>query len=330
MKIPKTIEEVRELVSAQRVQLTQLEEMAEQAREYIGQAKASNTLRAYRSDWKDFKGWCAAQGVCAMPAEPQTVAYYLTALIKKGLKVSTLQRRISAISQAHQAADHETPTKHAAVKSVWAGIRRAEGTAQEGKAPVLTADIRAMVDTLPDGLSGVRDRALLLLGFAGAFRRSELVGLNVEDVTPGHEGLVVTLKRSKTDQEGQGRKVGIPYGSHPETCPVRALQAWLEVTGIKFGSLFRAVNRHSQLKPGRLSDKAVALVVKRAAEAAGLDPDQYAGHSLRAGLATSAAMAGVSERAIMAQTGHRSVNMVRRYIRDGSLFRENAAAGVGL
>lgn len=330
MIIPQTIEEVRNLVSSQPAQLVQLEELAEQSREYIKQAKASNTLRAYRSDWQDFQDWCDAQGICAMPAEPQTVAYYLIALIKKGLKVSTLQRRISTISQAHQAAYQETPTKHAAVKTVWAGIRRAEGTAQEGKAPVLTADIRAMVATLPDGLLGIRDRALLLLGFAGAFRRSELMGLNVEDVISSHEGLVVTLKRSKTDQEGQGRNVGIPYGSHPETCPVRAVQTWLEASGLQCGPLFRTVNRHGQLQPGRLSDKAVALVVKRTAKAAGLDPVQYSGHSLRAGLATSAAMAGVSERAIMAQTGHRSVNMVRRYIRDGSLFRDNAAAGIGL
>jgi integrase len=186
-----------------------------------------------------------------------------------------------------------------------------------------------MVDTLPDSLLGIRDRALLLVGFAGAFRRSELVGLDVADVEFKREGLVVTLERSKTDQEGAGRKIGIPYGSNPATCPVRALQAWLEASATTEGALFRTMNRHGHVKD-RLSGQGVAIVVKRCAEAAGLNPDDYAGHSLRSGLATSAAAAGVSERAIMNQTGHKSVNMVRRYIREGSLFRENAAAGVGL
>ena len=187
-----------------------------------------------------------------------------------------------------------------------------------------------MVAGLPEGLLGIRDRALLLVGFAGAFRRSELVGLDIADLDFNHDGLTVTLRRSKTDQEGEGRKVGLPYGSNPSTCPVRSLQAWIEASAIEAGPVFRSVNRHGRLQPDRLSDKAVALVVKRRAEAAGLDPSRYAGHSLRAGLATAAANAGVSERAIMAQTGHRSVQMVRRYIRDGSLFRENAAAKVGL
>jgi len=258
------------------------------------------------------------------------VALYLTALIGASRKTSTLQRRISAISQAHQAAGAENPTRAAEVKTVMAGIRRTHGTAQEGKAPAVIDDIRLMVHQLPSSLLGDRDRALLLVGFAGAFRRSELVSLDVSEVDLTRDGAIITLRRSKTDQEGQGRKVGIPYGSRPETCPVRALERWLEVSGITHGALYRPINRHGHLQPGRLSDKAVALVVKRYAEAAGLDPARYAGHSLRAGLATSAAAAGASERAIMAQTGHRSVNMVRRYIRDGSLFRENAAAAVGL
>jgi integrase len=213
---------------------------------------------------------------------------------------------------------------------VLAGIRRAKGTAPDAKAPVLIGDLRAMVAALPAGLLGARDRALLLIGFAGAFRRSELVGLDVEDLTFSSDGLAVTLRRSKTDQEGAGRKIGIPYGSNPDTCPVRALQAWLDASVITAGPIFRSVNRHGQLQPGRLSDRAVALIVKRCVEAAGKDARKFAGHSLRAGLATAAAIGGASERSIMAQTGHRSVMMVRRYIRDGSLFRENAAARVGL
>lgn len=310
-------------------------QLGEGAREFLGQAKAPNTLRAYRLDWQHFVAWCAKAGRQALPAAPETVADYLAEHAQEqpgrpALATGTLQRRIASIAQVHQAAGQEDPTKAAAVKLTWQGIRRAKGTAPAQKAPVLVADLRRMVESLPDGLLGTRDRALLLLGFAGGFRRSELVGLNREDVANTVEGLVVTLRKSKTDQEGEGRQVGIPYGSRPDTCPVRALAAWVDAAGITEGPLFRPVNRHGQALAGRLSGYAVALVVKRAATAAGLDAANYAGHSLRAGLATSAANAGVSERAIMQQTGHRSERMVRRYIRQGSLFRENAAAAVGL
>jgi site-specific recombinase XerD len=300
--------------------------VTERAHEYADQAKASNTLRAYRADWRDFAAWCAAADRPALPATPETVALYLADLAGAGRKASTLQRRLSAISRAHQYAGHPSPTKDAAVRAVWAGIRRAHGVAQDGKAPALTADIRAMVNVLPPGLIGVRDRALLLLGFAGAFRRSELVALDVADLELTREGIVVTLRRSKTDQEGEGRRLGIPAGQHAATCPVQAIRAWTAIAGIVEGPLFRPIDRHGNMGPGRLSDRAVALAVKRAALAAGLDPDRYAGHSLRAALATSAAAAGASERSIMDQTGHRSLTMVRRYIREGSLFRDNAAA----
>ena len=210
------------------------------------------------------------------------------------------------------------------------GIRRTKGTAPAQKAPALTDDIRAMVDVTDAGIIGARDRALILVGFAGAFRRSELVGLNVEDCTFGKDGLTIILHRSKTDQDGAGRKVGIPYGSNPETCPVRVLQTWIEQAGITSGPQFRSISRHGRVQSGRLSGVDVARVVKKLAERAGLDPAKYAGHSLRAGHATSAAIAGASERSIMEQTGHRSVQMVRRYIRDGSLFRENSAGKLGL
>ena len=187
-----------------------------------------------------------------------------------------------------------------------------------------------MVAATDEGLIGLRDRALILLGFAGAFRRSELVALDVADLAFNRDGLTVTLRRSKTDQEGQGRKVGIPYGSNPDTCPVRVLQAWLETAGLAEGPVFRSMNRHGPCTTGRLAPADVARVVKKLAERAGLDAARYAGHSLRAGHATSAAIAGASERSIMNQTGHRSVQMVRRYIRDGILFRENSAGKLGL
>jgi integrase len=307
-----------------------LAELAEEAFRYAAASKSPATIRAYRSDWADFTGWCACRSLTALPASAETIVLYVTDLAGVA-KVATIARRVAAISQAHQAAGHESPTKTARVRTTLAGIRRTLGTVQQAKTPVLTADLRDMLDTLEgDRLIDVRDRALLLLGFAGAFRRSELVALDVGDVTDGADGLTILIRRSKTDQEGAGRKVGIPYGSNPATCPVRAYRAWLSASGISTGPVFRPIDRHSRVADGRLSAKTVAAVVKRTMARGGADPAPYAGHSLRSGLATSAAQAGASERSIMAQTGHRSLPMVRRYIRDGSLFRENAAAVVGL
>lgn len=300
------------------------------ARDYAAQSKSDNTKRAYASDWRHFTAWCGDHGQDALPASGETVALYLAALARDGYKAATIGRRVAAISQAHKTSNHPTPTAHPAVKAVWSGIRRAHGTAQSGKAPALTENVRAMVQNLGTDPLAIRDRALLLLGFAGAFRRSELVALDVSDLTTTPQGLIVQIRRSKTDQEGGGREVGIPRGQHASTCPVRAVQSWMATAGISTGPLFRAVNRHGHIADQRLSDKAVALIVKRSAAAAGLDPTVFAGHSLRAGLATSAAAAGISERSIMDQTGHRSVAIARRYIRHGSLFRDNAAGGVGL
>lgn len=307
----------------------------EQAESYIRRAKAESTVRAYQASWNRFEDWCRTCGLVSLPADPSTVALYLADAASNGRKPATMARTLAAISKAHQVAAYDSPAslRHAAVSEVWKGIKRVHGTSQEQKSPVLIDDVRRMVaalDTVPNELLALRDRALLLVGFAGAFRRSELVALNVEDVQFTADGLVVTLRRSKTDQDGQGRKIGIPYGSSPDTCPVRALRRWIDTTSITTGPLFRSVNRHGTLQADRLSNQTVALVVKRYAVAAGLNPAMYAGHSLRAGLVTTAAIAGVSERAIMQQTGHRSATMVRRYIRDASLFRENAAARVGL
>ena len=303
---------------------------AQRAQEYFRAAQAENTRRAYASDWKHFSAWCRAAGQGSLPAAPETVVLYLSTLAETA-KAGTLTRRISAISQAHQAADLETPTAHLMVRKLMAGIRRRKGTAQTGKRPLATADLRALCAPLDSRrILDVRDRALLLAGFAGAFRRSELVGLDVTDLEFNRDGLIVNVRRSKTDQEGQGRRVGIPYGSSPATCPVRALEAWLAVLGADDGPLFRAVNRHGQLAGRRLTAQSVALVIKRLAARAGMEAGDLAGHSLRAGLATAAAAAGVPERAIMAQTGHRSLGTLRKYIREGSLFLDNAAAKVGL
>jgi site-specific recombinase XerD len=308
--------------------LVTIQDAHEKACEYVSHSKAKSTLRAYKSDWVDFQRWCATSGLESLPAKPETVALYLAARADT-LKPATLGRRLAAIAKAHQAAGHESPAsmRHAAVSEVFKGIKRTKGTAQARKAPLLAAQLIRAVATMRTDMVGLRDRALLLVGFAGAFRRSELVALEVEDVEVGEDGLTVTVRRSKTDQEGASRKIGIPRGSTPETCPMRALRAWLDAANISEGPLFRSVNRHRQVG-GRLSAKHVALTVKEAAAAVLLDTKSFAGHSLRAGLVTSAAIAGRSDRSIMNTTGHRSIAMVQRYIRDASLFRDNAASGL--
>ncbi len=264
-----------------------------------------------------------------MPAAAGTVAGYI-AECAGYLKPGSIQRRLNAIAEAHKAAGMDSLTHNTIVRNTMKGIRRTKGTAPAQKTAALTEDIRTMVEASGDRTIDVRDRTLILLGFAGAFRRSELIGLNAEDCAFGKDGLTVTLRRSKVDQDGAGRKIDIPYGSNPETCPVRTMQAWMELAGVSAGPVFRSINRHGQVQPGRLSGIDVARVVKKLAQRTGLDSAKYAGHSLRAGHATAAAIAGASERSIMNQTGHRSVQMVRRYIRDGSLFRENSAGKLGL
>jgi site-specific recombinase XerD len=298
-------------------------------REYVRASKAEATLRGYTSDWRDFCAWCEAHAVRALPATSEAVASYIAECAAR-LKVGSIQRRLNAIAEAHKATGAESPTHSSLVRNTMKGIRRTLGTAPTQKAPALTDDIRAMVEAADAGLIGTRDSALLLLGFAGAFRRSELVGLSVEDCSFGRDGLMVTLRRSKTDQEGVGRKVGIPYGAYPATCPVRNVQEWLTQACITTGPLFRSINRHGKIQELGLSGIDVARIVKKLALRVGLDAARFAGHSLRAGHATSAAIAGASERSIMAQTGHRSVQMVRRYIRDGSMWRENSGAKLGL
>jgi site-specific recombinase XerD len=301
----------------------------DQAREFARRSKSENTLRAYGADWRNFCQWCNAHGLGPLPAAPESVASYIAECAGR-IKVSSIQRRLCAIAEAHKAMAANSPTTAGIVRATLKGIRRTLGTAATPKTAALTDDVRGMIEATDAGLIGSRDRVLMLLGFAGAFRRSELVGLDIEDCVFGRDGLTVTLRRSKTDQDGAGRKVGIPYGSNPDTCPVRNVQAWIEGAGITSGPLFRSINRHGHVQADRLSPIDVSRVVKKLAQRAGLDPAKYAGHSLRAGHATSAAIAGASERSIMNQTGHRSVLMVRRYIRDGSLFRENSAGKLGL
>jgi site-specific recombinase XerD len=301
------------------------------AEEFVRAAKAPATLRAYRSDWAHFEAWCQRHQFSALPAEPATVALYIADLASCRA-AGTITRRLTSITKAHQAACLETPatTRHLAVSETLKGIRRSIGTAQKCKTPLLTKDLRKIIEHLPSGLIGARDRALLLVGFAGGFRRSELAKLAFTDTSFTEDGLIVVLRHSKTDQEGKGRKIGIPWGSNPDTCPVRSLREWILMAGIETGALFREISRHGRVGQSALHKDSIGLIVKRAAERAGYDPSTLAGHSLRAGLATQAAMNGATELTIMKQTGHRSLAMLRRYIRDGEMWRKNAAANLGL
>ena len=306
----------------------ELASLAAQAAGYAHASKAVNTRRAYRSDWAHFARWCAALQLQALPAEPSTVALYLTAHAPS-LEVSTLRRRLACIGQAHRAAGHPSPGQHASVRVVWAGISRQHGRPPRRKTPLVVEAMRACLDQLGDDPRGVRDRALLLLAWGAALRRSEVCGLRAGDIALEDRGLVLTVRRSKTDQDGAGRLIGLPYGRRAAYCPVRAYVAWTAFLRGRNPPLFVAIAPDGTLSAAPLADRHVARLVKRVAVAAGLAGD-YSGHSLRAGFATAAAAAGASERAIMNQTGHRSLLIMRGYIRPAQLFDDNAAAVAAL
>ena len=311
-----------------------IKETSEKAKKYILHAKANNTIKSYKSDWRDFVAYCQARDVSCLSADVSTIANYVADMAETK-KVSTIVRRLSSISQAHQAAGSESPTFAFGVKAVVKGIKKTKGTMPNKKAAAVIEDIQAMVSKLNrTKLIDIRDRALILIGFAGAFRRSELVAINMDDIEKNRDGLTITLKHSKTDQEGQGYKKGIPYGSNPDTCPVRAFEDWMDASKITQGPIFRRIYKNAQkidqIHTKGLVDKSVALIIKKLAKKAGLDENKYSGHSLRSGLITTAANRGVDERSIMKQSGHKSLTVMRGYIQDATLFKNNAATNVGL
>jgi integrase len=289
--------------------------------DYVRESLAENTRIAYLSDLAHFETWGGR-----IPATPETIAEYLVAHADV-LSVATLNRRLAALSKVHRSRGFSNPTTVEIVKSTVRGLKRIKGTAQRQATPLIKEDLFVVLEATGSRLKDVRDRALLLLGFAGGFRRSELIGLNCNDVVPVRQGLEVTLRRSKTDQNGAGRKIGIPHG-RGRWCPVVALEQWLTASGISEGPLFRPVDRHHRVGFKRLSGEGVCLIVRDRVEAVGLDPKGYSGHSLRAGLATSAAQAGVPTWKIRQQTGHASDAMLARYIRAGELFTDNAASAL--
>jgi len=309
-----------------------LEGLIEERDEYIQRAKSAATSRAYRTDWRDFTKWALDHGLKSLPADPETVALYITDLASR-VVVSTIQRRLTAITKAHLAAnypDSPASTHHFIVGETLRGIRRTLGIAQKGKDPLLSSHIRCLLEACPTRLDGLRDSALLLVGFAGAFRRSEIASLKVADFAFCPEGMVITLHSSKSDQEGAGRKVAIPFGREEGTCPVRALHRWLEAASIESGPVFRAVSARGLVSRRALSRDSVGWLIKRAARRAGMKVDTLSGHSLRAGHVTQAVRGGVPELIIMRQTGHKSVMTLRKYVREGELFTLNPVPGLGL
>ena len=277
-------------------------------------SKAPNTLRAYKADYKDFASFCFKNGFKPMPSEPRIISLYLTYL-SKTCKFSTLKRRLASISVIHKLSGHYIDIKHPMITENLMGIKRIKGSYQKAKKPILINDLKLIVDFIDkdkNEKNRFKNRALILVGFAGGFRRSELVAILFEDIDFVPEGVKIFVKRSKTDQSGEGMTKGIPYFSNPDYCPVISLKNWLKKSEIKSGKIFD------------MSDKNVALTVKRYAAIAGLDSNKYSGHSLRSGFATSTAEFGAEERSIMAMTGHKTTQMVRRYIKEANLFKNNA------
>ena len=314
---------------------TELRELEAQAAKFALAGKSPNTIRAYHSDWKVFTDWCDLMGAPSLPSTPGAVAAFVTDMAQRGRKVATINRYCTTITKAHRMAAHPSPVNAAATQEVLAGIRRTYGTKQNQKKAVVVSILRQMCDTCDKRkIHGIRDRAVLLVTWAGAFRRSEVVALTVEDIEFVDEGIKITVRRSKTDQEAAGATIGIPYGSDPDTCPVRSLKRWLDASGIDSGEVFRPIYRGKASllgrDPKRDGGKLVGRIVKRAAKRAGLDPKVFGGHSLRAGLATQAAMSGKPDRVIMRQGRWVDRRTLERYIREGTVFRENAAAGIGL
>jgi site-specific recombinase XerD len=295
------------------------------AAELAREEKAESTRRAYRSDFRIFEAWCQDRGMSSLPAAAETVAAFLAHDVEAGSRPSTLGRRVSAIRYAHKLAGHPAPTDDERVKATMRGIRRTVGTAPRKKTPATAERIVSMAIATGIDMKGLRDRAVLLMGFAGAFRRSELVALNVEDLEESELGFKVVIRRSKTDQEGAGQTIAITRGS--VACPVAALKAWLAAAGITAGPIFRSVKKGGAIR-GRLPAQSVADIVKTYAERVGLDPALFAGHSMRSGFLTSAAKRGASIFKMMDQSRHRSVETLRGYVRDAEIFKEHAGAGL--
>ena len=308
--------------------ITDIKALQEETLLNLQSSKANNTVRAYKSDFNDFGTFCAQNGFKSLPSDPKIVSLYLTHLSTKDAKMSTLKRRLVSIGVIHKLKGHYLDTKHPSIIENIMGIKRRKGSIQKSKKPILINDLKQIINTIDEQkneeIKKIRDRSIILIGFAGGFRRNEIVSLDYDDLDFVPEGLKITLKRSKTDQFGEGTLKGLPYFDSSQYCPVLSLKKWVEKSNIDSGPLFRRFSKGSKLTENRLTDQTVALLIKKYLDLAGIESKNYSGHSLRSGFATSAAESGAGERNIMAMTGHKSTEMVRRYIKEANLFKNNA------
>ena len=308
--------------------ITDLKALQEETLKNLKSSKALNTVRAYKSDFKDFGLFCIKNGLKNLPTDPKIVSLYLTFLSSKNVKVSTIKRRLVSIGVIHKMKGYYLDTKHPAIIENLMGIKRRKGVKQKAKKPLLINDLKQIIDVInkqkdPD-IKKLRNKALLLIGFSGGFRRNELVSIDLDDVEFVFEGLKIKLKKSKTDQFSEGFTKGIPHFENSLYCPVNNLKKWLNISKIKKGPIFTKFSKGSKITNIRLSDQSVALIIKEYLIKSGINSENYSGHSLRSGFATSAAEAGAEERSIMSMTGHKSTDMVRRYIKEANLFKNNA------
>jgi len=307
---------------------TEIKALQEETLLNLQNSKASNTLRAYKSDFNDFRLFCVQNRFKPLPSEPKIVSLYLTHLSTKNIKMSTLRRRLVSIGVIHRLRGHYLDTKHPSIIENIMGIKRRKGSIQKGKKPLLINILKKVINVIDDKtneeIKKHRDRSIILIGFSGGFRRNEIVSLDYEDLDFVKEGLKINLRRSKTDQFGEGSTKGLPYFENSQYCPVVSISKWIEISKISSGAIFRRFTKGSKLSDNRLTDQTVALLIKKYLKSAGIESNNYSGHSLRSGFATSAAQYGAEERSIMAMTGHKSTEMVRRYIKDANLFKNNA------
>ena len=307
--------------------VTDIKALHEETLNNLKNSKAINTIRAYKSDFKDFGAFCVKHSFKALPTEPKIVALYLTYLSGKGAKMSTLRRRLVSISMMHRLKGHYLDTKHPVIIENLMGIKRTKGSIQKGKKPILINHLKAIINVINkekiEEIKKARDKAIILVGFGGGFRRTELISIDYEDLEFVAEGVKIIIKRSKTDQFGEGMIKGLPYFTNETYCPVVHLKKWIKISNIKDGPIFRRFAKGCSLTSNRLTDQSVVLLIKSYLELAGIENKNYSGHSLRSGFATVSAESGADERSIMAMTGHKTTQMVRRYIREANIFKNN-------
>tara|TARA_B110000046_G_scaffold109014_1_gene116269 strand:+ start:69 stop:1025 length:957 start_codon:yes stop_codon:yes gene_type:complete len=308
--------------------ITDIKALQEETILNLQNSKANNTVRAYKSDFKDFGIFCSQNGFKSLPSDPKIVSLYLTNLSIKEAKISTLKRRLVSIGVIHKLKGHYLDTKHPSIIENIMGIKRRKGSIQKSKKPILISSLKKIINVIDEQnkreIKKIRDRTIILIGFSGGFRRNEIVSLNYDDLDFVPEGLKINLRRSKTDQFGEGFTKALPYFDNSKYCPVVSLKKWIKLSKITSGPVFRRFIKGLNLSEKRLTDQTVALLIKEYLQLAGIDSKNYSGHSLRSGFATSAAESGADERSIMAMTGHKSTEMVRRYIKEANLFKNNA------